>query len=298
MSQTSFNPPRWLALLLILMDGEGHTASELTKLLDCEQRNFFYLLRSMPEKGIRIRQQRGLYYLEQDSELLTRIFQSRAFTIEEAACVYQEMLPKVETSELATAVVRKLERNYPLEKANISIKKAIYDDNLKMLKMAISSQCMCKLVGYTSLHSHKVKDRTVEPYLIINDKDVRAYVPHDKCCKSFRITRIKKVVVNDVLWSHANKHDTGFTDIFDYCGQPLHHVKARLGFDAHQLMAEEYPQSVLAMTPEDSRHWILEADLVSYDVIVRFVLGSYDNVEVLGDEGLKEHIAQRIERMK
>ncbi len=226
------------------------------------------------------------------------MFSNRTFTNEEAVYVYQEILPKVEASELATAVVRKLERNYPLEKASLSIKETLFDDNLKMLKMAISSQRMCKLVGYTSIHSHKVKDRTVEPYLIINNKDVRAYVPHDKCCKSFRITRIKKVVVSDVLWSHADKHESGFTDIFNYCGQPLHHVKVRLGFDSHQLMAEEYPQSVPAMTREDSRHWILETDLVNYDIIARFVLGSYDDVEVLGDEGLKEHIAQRIERMK
>ncbi len=50
MAQDAFNLPRWMALLLILMDGEGHTANELIKRLDCEQRNFFYVLRSMAQK--------------------------------------------------------------------------------------------------------------------------------------------------------------------------------------------------------------------------------------------------------
>ena len=58
-------------------------------------------------------------------------------------------------------------------------------------------------------------------------------------------------------------------------------------------MLEEYPISSAFFTPEDDYHWILETDVMSYLGIGRFILGLYDDIDVLGDEGLKAYIAQK-----
>ena len=81
--------------------------------------------------------------------------------------------------------------------------------------------------------------------------------------------------------------------MFGFSGEQCYTIRLRMGQLSYNLMLEEYPISSAFFTPEDDYHWILETDVMSYLGIGRFILGLYDDIDVLGDEGLKAYIAQK-----
>ena len=70
-----------------------------------------------------------------------------------------------------------------------------------------------------------------------------------------------------------------------------------LGQLSANLLREEVPRAADCMTPHDERHFRLDLDVCSYIGIGRFVLGLYDDIEVLGNDEFKEYLRQHIERM-
>jgi predicted DNA-binding transcriptional regulator YafY len=62
-------------------------------------------------------------------------------------------------------------------------------------------------------------------------------------------------------------------------------------------MLEEYPESRNHITQEDNQHWILDLEVVSYLGIGRFVLGLFEDIEILENEEFKDYIAQKIGAM-
>lgn len=57
------------------------------------------------------------------------------------------------------------------------------------------------------------------------------------------------------------------------------------------------PGSVGCLHAEDEKHWIFEADLVNYKGIGRFILGLFDHIEILSDDGLKAYIKDSVQAM-
>lgn len=118
-------------------------------------------------------------------------------------------------------------------------------------------------------------------------------------CKTFKVSRIKSVEVMDVFWVNQAKHRDLFTDIFMFSGDEKLPVKLRLGQLAYNLLLEEYPQSQPFLAPEkDGKHWIFKAEVASYLGIGRFVLGLFQDVEVLQDQRFKQYVACRVEQMR
>ena len=73
----------------------------------------------------------------------------------------------------------------------------------------------------------------------------------------------------------------------------------RLGLLAHNLFLEEYPQASRNIKPDgdDPSHWILELVVCDYRGVGRFVIGLYDDIEVLGCDSFKDYIREKIEKM-
>ncbi len=86
--------------------------------------------------------------------------------------------------------------------------------------------------------------------------------------------------------------------MFMFSGERKFHIKLRFSLLAHRLMLEEYPHSAVLMTGEGDGHWLFEADVVNYVGISRFILGLFDEIEVLENEGLRSFLRSKIERMK
>ena len=61
--------------------------------------------------------------------------------------------------------------------------------------------------------------------------------------------------------------------------------------------AAAFTLAKLDPTPDGDRHWLLRLDVCSYMGIGRFVLGLFENVEVLGGEGFYSYIEGKRRRM-
>lgn len=162
---------------------------------------------------------------------------------------------------------------------------------------AIKRKRVVKIIDYASPHSDTVSDRVVEPFLLLNDNnDVRCYELSSRQNKTFKLSRMRDVVLLDLSWSCESKHKRVFTDIFMFSGEERLPVAVRLDRLAYQVFVEEYPRAAHAVTQEDAAHYVLRTEVVSYRGIGRFVLGLYDHVEVLGDEGFQAYVRETLRR--
>ena len=101
----------------------------------------------------------------------------------------------------------------------------------------------------------------------------------------------------NAAWLYEDKHRQLYTDLFMFSGEERFHVVLQLGILSRNLLLEEYPQSADNIHEEDDRYWRFETDVASYLGIGRFVLGLYDDIAVIADEGFKNYIQDKIRKM-
>ena len=288
-----------LDLLLMMIDGEGHTTTELCEVLGTTRRNLYYYLDFLREYGFLVNKVGTRYSLAPSSPFFRDIARNVSFTDEEAGYLYK-LVEAVQQRNVHTEAVRnKLRRFYDIR---LFTDKRLHNrllQNINLLHDAMERKRVVILKDYSSPHSRSVSDRQVEPFMLLNDgSDVRCYELSSHMNKTFKLSRVGEVrIVEDVKWSHEYMHKTVFTDLFLFSGEERYHVTLRLGQLAHNLMLEEYPLSANCLKPDGKDHWRLETDVVSYVGIGRFVLGLAEDIEVIGDEGLKDYLHERVRRM-
>ena len=299
MKNNSARFERWFALILTMIDGRGHTAKELAEVLGTTLRNLYYVLGRLRGMGFNVVHERTLYHIDIRSPFLRRIAEAIDFTEDEVVFLHSRLLKDASTSPMAGSIKRKLERFYNLTPyADVHFQQRLYE-NTSLLEQAMSSRRVVILHDYSSPHSHSMSDRVVEPFLFFGDKvDVRAYELKSRQNKTFKIARIGRVEIVDTPWFNEDKHREVFTDMFIFSGEQKLHIKLRFSLLAHHLMIEEYPHSGKLMTREDDNHWIFEGDVVNYVGISRFILGLFDEIEILENAELRRFLRAKIERMK
>lgn len=287
-----------LDLLLLLADPQDHSVAELCEELDISRRNLYYYLDFFKQSGFMLFKRNGCYHIDQRSPFLTRLLHLLQFTEDEAVTL-RKLLSQVDDSNSVVRNLKyKLERYYDFAiLADVSVKQQV-SRAVNTLYEAIKQRRVVKLTAYSSPHSHTVSDRWVEPFqLMNNNNDVRAYEISSGCCKTFRLSRMKEAVMLDLTWSNEDRHRQLFTDIFRFSGEETREVVLRLGQLAHNVFLEEHPGNEHLLTPEDDNRWLLRLPVCDYRGIARFVLGLYDEVEVLGDDGLKQYLREKIAAM-
>lgn len=185
---------------------------------------------------------------------------------------------------------QKLARTFNIADAANPEQQQRVDLCLSRLKEAIAGRRMVTLHNYSSPHSHSVSDRIVEPYMIMNDgSDVRCHEVRSHQNKTFKLSRIEWVEIIDVPWAFESKHKEVYTDMFMFSGEQRYPIALCMGQLSHNLMLEEYPQSAEFMTPDADGSWTFQADVASFLGIGRFVLGLYDDIQILV-RGIKRNV--------
>lgn len=291
---------RWFDLIQAISGNDGLPASEIAEILGTSVRNAYYTLKLMQEAGLIVTHQHGLYSIDARSPFFQKLLPTVTFSHDQAAFMYRTLAQgKDRDNPIAGALMRRLQRYYHLNDIEDTRFEPRAYRNKSRLQRAIRDKRIVILHDYSSSNSKTVTDRVVEPFLLIGDgTDVRAYEIKSGRNKTFKIARIGEVETLEADWAHEKKHRLVFTDMFMYSSEDKHHVKLRFDLVAYNFMREEYPHSDKVMTPEDKTHWIYETDLASYAAIGRFILGLYDDIEVMEDEGLREYINGKIGKMR
>lgn len=288
---------RELGLLLLLTENRHHDVETLCQRLSISRRMFYYYLESFRDWGFIVEKSGRCYSIDRESPYLKRLFETINFTEEEALTLLSILNKVGEENALAQRIRYKLNRFYDFHILDNPALRERVAHCVSVLYDAIKRKRVVKIMDYASPHSDTVSDRVVEPFLLLNDNnDVRCYELSSGENKTFKLSRMRDVIMLDLSWSHEARHKQVFTDIFMFSGEERLPVTVRLDRLAYQVFVEEYPRAAHAVTQEDAAHYVLRTEVVSYRGIGRFVFGLYDHVEVLGDEGFQAYVRETLRR--
>lgn len=287
---------RELDLILLLTGNSSYTAKEISERLGITRRNLYYYFDYLRRCGFRLVKNRTRYTLDRDTAFFRVLHDNIALTEDEAAYICKHLENDGEGDVMAANVKAKLARTFNLDYiSDPAIQKQV-NHNTALLKEAMLQKRMVAIHNYSSPHSSTVSDRIVEPFMMMdNGRDIRCHEIKSGKNKTFKISRMGSVEIMDVPWIHESEHKQAYTDIFMFCGEERHHIELRLGQLSHNLLAEEYPASIPFTTegPQPGQ-WTFEADVVSFLGIGRFVIGLYDDIQIVGSDEFGEYVRNKI----
>ncbi|MDR0186422.1 WYL domain-containing protein [Prevotella brunnea] len=287
-----------LELILLLSEPQGYTVAQLCEKLELSRRNIYYLLDFLKQAGMILFKQRQCYHIDPRSPFFARLQTNIQFSDKEMLAIYNLLQMAGGTSETINQLRNKIDRAYNFSVyMNTPVRRHI-NNMVSELRRAIDTKHMVRLIDYSSPHSHTVSDRIVEPFLLMNNNDdVRCHELRSGTNKTFRINRIGQIEVLQTPWISEDKHRQVFTDIFMFAGETISQVKLLLGQLSHNLFLEEYPQGAKYLTPADETHWLLNIPICNPRGLGRFVLGLFNDIEILEGDSFRKYIASRLEEM-
>lgn len=289
---------RELQLILLLTENREYTVRQMCDRLGISLRSIYYYLEFMRDCGFIVCKRGPYYSLDKSSPFFMGLLRKTHFT-EDEALTMRRLLDSADPNNMHIQhLKRKIERLYDLGILdNVALREQVAR-NVSQLYEAVKRQKAVVLHDYSSPHSDTVSSRVVEPFLFLdNNNEIRCYEMSSKTNKTFKVARIGHVEILADDWCHSDCHKRVYTDVFMFSGERTMPIELRMGRLACNLLVEEYPQAAQYVTADGPQHWLLRMPVCSYIGISRFVLGLFENVEVLGDEGFKEHLRARIGAM-
>lgn len=292
---------RALQLLVRLAHNHFTTNAEFCEQFGFSLRTFYRYVATFRNAGLVVKKNdHRVLYLETSNGKLSNTLKDLLFFTEEEEVVLYEAIDSIETT---TAVRQNLKKklyavyNYQvIADASHSRKD---QKNMHDLKLAIDSKKQVFLKKYKSSHSGTIKDRLVEPYAFTDAKDqVWCYEIASKLVKLFKISRIEKVDVLETTWKHEGEHCVDKVDLFRMHSAESFHICLRLSQRAANLLQEEYPLSKNCLAKIQDNRYILDTDVCGFEGVSRFVLGLYDEIEVVESKEFKDYLNYKVKMMK
>lgn len=290
----------WLDVIKAISGDESLSATAVAKILGTSTRNAYYVLKALGEYGFIVNHKQGGYNLDAESTFFENIRESINFNNDQILYLYRLLLRQDNENPMVAGILAKFQHQYHLYMDEGDEDGLRSHKNYQLLKRAIDSHKCVILHDYASSNSLSVRDRLVEPFMFLgDDADIRAYEPSSGKNKTFKISRISTVEMLDNDWENGDKHKDAFTDMFLYSGEVRHRIRLRFDVSAYNFMQEEYPHARKCLSPgDDDTHWFFETDIANYEGIGRFILGLYEHIEVIEDDGLKAYLKEKIRRMR
>lgn len=282
---------RELELMLLMTENRGYTVDQLCERVGISRRNLYYYIDFFRQAGFVVEKRGAAYSLDKSSPFFARLFPAVHFTEDEAIAL-RRLIDRAGADSLQLRHLRrKLDRLYDLRILDDVELREQAGRNVSVLYEAIKQKNKVVLHNYSSPHSNTVASRVVEPFALMGgNEEVRCYEVSTGMNKTFKVARMERVEMLLDPWEHEAEHRQMFTDIFMFSGEELLPVELRLDRLAYSLLTEEYPRSAAYITPDGDRRWLLRMGVCSYMGIGRFVLGLFENVEVLGGEGFAAYM--------
>lgn len=284
-----------LQLMLLLIENHSYTIQDICKRMDLSRRNLYYYLEFFRDAGFIVEHVKPYYRISKDSPFFRKLDATVHFTEDEAIAMRQILEQTGDQSLQVNRLKQKLDKLYDLEILNDVQLREQLGRNVSTLYTAVKSKLTVVLKNYSSPHSNTVKDRVVEPFLFMDgNREIRCYELESRMNKTFKLSRIGEVELLDLVWANEGKHKQMFTDVFMFSAEQQMTVTLRLRRLAMQVLCEEYPQAERFVEPDGEDHWRVVMPVCSYIGIGRFVLGLFEHIDVLGDDGFKTYLKEKV----
>ena len=169
--------------------------------------------------------------------------------------------------------------------------------HVQRLAQAAKDKKLVILRDYESGNSHTIRDRYVEPFDFTTDYvDVWAYDLEDGKNKSFKVSRIGEVDVQENDWIAEDSHRKFGMDIFRMSNakKPVR-IVLKMTVMAKTLLVEEHPLAEKYLK-KDGEQWILDTEVYSFAGVCRFFLGLSSDVKILEPQSLKDYVRNFIRK--
>ena len=290
---------RMLGIILYLSGGIKRTLSEIAEEHDISERTVYRYIQTFREIGFIIeRPVDGLYSIDKDSEYFNDLSELLHFSREEAVILQKAIHSIDDENLLKHNLIRKLYALYDFDRVADTIVKKEHSETIHQLIKAIKGKSKVILRGYSSAHGNEIKDRIVEPFdFTTNYIATWAYDIEDGCCKTFKNARISSVHILPEFWGHESLHEKLPMDVFRISAKEQVNVKMILSIRACGLLKEEYPLAEEHIQAIENNRFLFDAPVCSFEGVGRFVMGLYQEVEVLEPKEFKLFLKDKAEKI-
>ncbi len=289
---------RQLRLMVMLTQNRTLNIDDICQQLAMSRRSVYRYLDTFKGLGFIVIKEGNKYRLDHQSPFFQEIASGLQFSDDEGVLLSQLVNSIYSRSPQVRALRDKLSNLYDsgvLARHGLNNQMA---QNITRLFDAIRSERVVLLRNYNSPSSGTVSNRIVEPYLFINDNaEVRCYELATNTNKTFKVSRAERVELLDLLWSHKNEHTPFYNDLFGFTGDERLPVKLRLGQLSASILLEEYPDAQRQLEQQPDGKYLLATEVCNYAGIGRFVLGLYDDIEIVDSPEFDQYMKQRIEQL-
>lgn len=289
---------RQLRLMMLLTQNRKYTLEELSERLDMSSRNVYRYIEAFKMAGFVVRKTNGCYSLDKASPYFKDISSLVHFTEEEAYILKRAIESVDGNTSLKQNLKEKLYKVYDYEILSEIVVRNGIADNVHNLYEAIKEKKQVTFHQYKSSNSHAVSDRVVEPFAFTaNNNEIWCYELASRKNKLFKVSRITSVEITETEWQHESLHQKGFIDVFHISSGQRLPVTLRLGMTAANLLVEEFPLAEKYLEKEDESHWIFKTEVCRYEGVGRFVLGLYEDIEIIESAEFRQYIIGKAEKI-
>ena len=286
---------RQLKLMLLLTQNRLLSIEEICNRFSMSRRSVYRYIDAFKSMGFVVKKEGTRYRLDHSSPFFSEIVTGIQFTEAEGVALSQILNSVYNNSAEVRALREKLSNLYNPDILSRHGVDSTLAQNISRIFQAIKEERVVLLRDYNSPSSGQVSNRIVEPYLFINENaEVRCYELSTKMNKTFKVSRCADVELLDLLWSHKEEHMPFYSDLFGFTGDTRLPVSILLGQLSTSVLLEEYPDAQRQMSLQPDGRQLLKTEVCSYVGIARFVLGLYDDIEVVDSPEFKEYLLQRV----
>ncbi len=291
---------RELQLLMTLANNRYATNNDICERFGFTTRTLYRYIDSFREAGFVIKKnENNVYKLETASNKLTKHLCELLHFSEEEEIILNYAIDSIEPTTKTRELLKK--KLYALYDYKAIAKVAFEKKDMRHIQLLIAAMEQHKQVilkRYRSAHSNTTTDRLVEPYAFTDTLDqIWCYELASNTIKIFKISRIGDIELTNQCWQYEQLHKTGYVDIFRIHSTQRFPVKLKLSLRAANLLIEEYPLSTKYLTEWEKNSYILETEVCSFDGIFRFIIGLYDDIEILESQELKSFVRYKIKML-
>lgn len=286
---------RMLEILMMISGSYGYSVDEIADKYNISQRTAYRYLSTFQNAGFLLDNKKGYFKIDKTSPQYKDLSKLIHFSEEEAHILSKAIHLIDDENKFKHELYEKLYHLFDSDKAINKIVKKESSENVIRLKGAIKNKEQVVLKGYRSSNSDNIRDRLIEPFAFTtNFLYVWCYDLEDKESKTFKIARIKEVIVTDNEWKNETKHKKHETDVFRISGDKKIPVKFKLSLLAYNLLTEEYPLAEKYLVKQNDSNYIFDGWVCDFKGVGRFILGLPGETEVLKPKELKEYLRKKI----
>lgn len=286
---------RLLRLMKMLTGNVTYNVAQLAERLDISERSIYRYVDTFRGAGFVVKNKGDIYKLDKSSPQFKDISNLLHFTEEESHILKRAIDSIDENNLLKQNLKKKLGTVYDYKILADTVVKGKNSDNINAIVEAIEQKKQIILKAYSSAKSNVIRDRVVEVYAFTtNYIQVWAYEPESGENKLFKVSRIGDIEITNIPWQYEKQHKSGFIDIFRISSFESFPVKLKMGVRAANLLIEEYPLAERDIVKIGENEWILDTNVCSYEGIGRFVMGLFNDIEILDSDEFSDFIKNKL----